>query len=206
MAMFLNCGGKRSRKEHMLLHFEPRISATASTQQPDKGYPFKIKIKKLKLSPLYDNAKLIVRTSDHSIKYARKGVWAIRPNITATDLLTGVLKTNFSFESVKEIYIESSPDYIITGTIVVIEEDLRKKERRASLSVELKITRRSDDKILLENVYSKSAKCKKSGYTALAEQFSLMLDKICATFVLGAVNVFNRELKSRNEKIKSQDL
>jgi ABC-type uncharacterized transport system auxiliary subunit len=208
LAIITGCFGPKVGIEHVLLYMDPEVLQADSASQISGDYPFKVEIKKLKLAPLYDNANVITRRTDHSIKFSRKGKWAIRPNIAATDLLLQVIHSSFKLQEVKERFIDTSPDYIISGEIITIEEDLRNNQREASISMILWLKRYQDEKVLFQKKYYRSLPCARFGYSDLAKQLSLNLGGIYRSFVLNLVNVFNQELPpgQRKRDILDQDL
>ncbi|OGJ84241.1 MAG: hypothetical protein A2268_10830 [Candidatus Raymondbacteria bacterium RifOxyA12_full_50_37] len=191
------CSGKISRKS-LLIYFEPAVPAASMAGQPENGYPFKLQVKRLKLTPLYDNAKVITRTSDYTVDFANNASWAIRPDVSATDLLVQTCKSVLLVKSVRETLIDELPDYVISGDILVIEEDERGSKRKASLAVELRITK-SSGTLLFEKKYKAAAECDGSGYTILAERFSILLADIYGSFIKDAISVFNKELTAAND-------
>ncbi|MFH1759549.1 MAG: ABC-type transport auxiliary lipoprotein family protein [bacterium] len=199
-------GGPKIGKLHILLYYEPAAMEEAGKTSLNKEFPFNLEIKKLKLQSLYDNAKVIIRNSDHSVKFASKGAWAIRPNISATDILLETLKMNMKCKSIKKNFIDGTPDYFIDGEIVTIEEDYRKGSRNASISIILRVSQARSSKILFENIFKKTIPCRIPGYDALAQCFSFGIGEIYNEFAVKVIDILNQELKLHNEKSKGQGL
>ena len=85
-SLFLGCGGPVRIKKKLILSLDEFQSGVSPTLKLPGGKKIKIRIKELKLHPLYDNAKVVTRTGDYTIKYNSKGNWAVRPNILITRL------------------------------------------------------------------------------------------------------------------------
>jgi ABC-type uncharacterized transport system auxiliary subunit len=206
-AGLMSCGGPKSASEQLILFFDPPALSLGKETAPAKGYPFKVQVKDLELNRLYDNASVVIRSGDNTVQFSRKGVWAVRPNASASDLLQDVLKQNMKFRALKERFAESSPDYIIQGSLDNIEEDLRKPEERdASLTLTLQIIRASDDQLVFEKRYSRTTPVSDpASYSVLAREMSVSLLEIYRLFVVDAVHVFNKELETSNAKNDGKD-
>jgi ABC-type uncharacterized transport system auxiliary subunit len=206
-SLFVSCFNSRIVSEQIVLSFDPPSVSLDKDKPPAQGYPFKVQVKDLDLDRLYDNGSVIMRNGDYTIQFSKKGSWAVRPNISASDLLQETLKANLKFRALKERYAESSPDYTISGSIDQVEEDLRKEdERSAVLHLTMQIVRNSDDQLLFEKKYSRStAVADPAGYGALARELSLSLAEIYRLFIADAVHVFNKELETSNAKNDGKD-
>jgi hypothetical protein len=196
----------KRRSENILLYFEPFKVPEKRLAQPAQGFPFRVQVKKLRLGTLYDNAKVIMRQSDYSVKFSRKGSWAIRPNQSASDLMFDVLRENLKVRALKERYLDESPQYVISGEILSIEEDLRSGDRNASLCVLLTISRYANEETVFEKKYRQSAACDGPGYAPLAKTCSELFKAVLEAFMADAVSVLNQELKAQNEKNQGPDL
>ena len=206
-AGFLSCGGSKKVSEQLVLFFDPPSVNLDKEKAPDGGYPFKVQVRDLELNRLYDNSNVVMRSGDYTVKFSKRGLWAVRPNITASGLLQETLKQNLKFRALKERFSESSPDYIITGTVDNIEEDIRKEEgRSAALNLTLQIIRNTDDQIVFERKYARlSPVTDLEGYGSLAKEFSVSLAEIYRLFIVDAVRVFNQELVAYNAKNDGKD-
>lgn len=202
-----SCGGSKALTEQLVLFFEPAAVIPEKLKMPAQGYPFKIQVKDLELGRLYDNPGVIIRRTDYTIQFAKKGVWAVRPNVTASDLLLETLKQSIRCKALKERYSESSPDYIVSGSMDVVEEDLRNPKTRSSrLLLTLQITRTTDDQSLFEKTYTRSADIPDSeDFGPVAASLSASLADIFRLFVTDAVQVFNQEVSSYNAKNDGKD-
>jgi len=206
-AFFFSCGSSRVVTDQLILFFDPPLVDTGIEKQPTDGYPFKVQIKDLELGRLCDNAGVIIRSGDNTVQFSKTGLWAVRPNITASDLLQQVLKKNIKFKSLKERYSDSSPDYSITGSLENIEEDFRKPENRsAMINITLQIVRIADDQIVFEKSYFKSSPVKDmENYGEFAKELSTSLSELYSQFINDAIRVFNQELLANNAKNNGKD-
>lgn len=193
LAFNMGCWVTRIGTEHVILNIEPQLIQIDSADKILGIYPFNVQITRLKLAELYDKANVIIRRTDYSIKFSRKGRWAIRPNITATDLLLEVISSNLKLQNVNEYFIDKRPDYVIGGEITTIEKDLRNNKPTAAISIILWLKRFKDNKVLFQKKYSRSQPCIRPDYSKMAKQISLILVGIYSSFVLDLTNVFNQE-------------
>jgi ABC-type uncharacterized transport system auxiliary subunit len=206
-AGFLSCGGSRAVNEQLILYFNPESLNPEQVKQPAVGYPFKVQVKDLEINRLYDNASMVVRSSDNTVRFSKKGIWAVRPNVSASDLLEEVLKNSLKFKALKDRFADSSPDYTIRGSVESVEENLRKPgERLASLAVTLQIVRTSDDQAVFEKMYTRDAAVEEdAGYGDVAKELSVSLLEIYRLFIADAVRIFNKELETSHAKNDGKD-
>lgn len=199
--IFLSCLGARPSSENILLYFDKGLFAPAFPDKAPRSYPLKVQVRPLKVDPLYDNAKIIVRLTDYSVNYSRRGGWAIRPQITASDLLLEFVKANFSLKAVRESFSDEVPDFTVSGTLKAAEEDLRNGERSATLALTLKVAGR-DDKAVYEETFRKTRPCADDGYAALAREFSLGLNDIYRSFTLNLDKILLRASEEKSDTSK----
>jgi hypothetical protein len=142
------------------------------------------------------------------VQFSKKGVWAVRPNASASDLLEDALKRNLKFKALKDRFADSSPDYVIRGSVDNIEENLRKPgERLATLAVTLQIARTADDQAVFEKTYKRDTPLsEEAGYGDVAKELSVSLLEIYRLFIADAVKVFNKELETSHAKNDGKDL
>jgi len=203
--MLTHCAAPRALNEQLILFFEPQ-TISESLKQPEKGYPYRVLIKDLDLERVYDNANVVMRVSDWTVSQAKRGTWAVRPNTSASDLLEAVLKANLRCRALKDRFTESNPDYVIGGTLSVVEEDVRKANVRAArLSVVLRISRYSDEKVIFEKAYNSSSALTDSGYVGFARALSIGLQGACNEFVSDAIQTFNKELQAGDAQNDRKD-
>lgn len=192
------CSAPKALTEQLILTFEPPAGTPAG--MPEKGYPFRILVKDLDLGRLYDNASVVIRNSDYSVQFAKRGVWAVRPNVPASDLLETTVKGSLKAKAIRDRFADKSPDYVISGSLVSIEEDARSEPHGAQLSVQLSILRYADEQMIFEKLYTRSAAVSDTGYVGLARAFSLSLKDIYTAFVSDAVKALNTELEANDAK------
>jgi ABC-type uncharacterized transport system auxiliary subunit len=191
----MGCGGPKTLSEQIILYFDP-ASPAAMPKPSEKELPFKVQIKELALSHLYDNANVVIRNTDWSVQFSKHGVWAVRPNTSASDLLESVLRNNLRCRALKDRFPDSSPDYVISGSLDAVEDDMRGTVRTARLLLTLSIVRFADTKTLFEKTYRQSGPVSDTGSVELARALSDCLKTVCGQFTTDAIGVFNRELEA----------
>ena len=126
----------------------------------------------------------------------------MRPQVTASDLLTEYLKVNFASKPLRESGSEDIPDIIVIGEMKAVEEDFRTGERTATLALVLKAIRGRNDELLLDASFRKSRPCGEDGYAALAREFSLSLSDIYRDFVQRLDPILSRMADETREETK----
>ncbi|MFH0919801.1 MAG: ABC-type transport auxiliary lipoprotein family protein [Fibrobacterota bacterium] len=194
LVFLAGCSAPKNLTEQIILYFEP-VLADTSVKPPAAGYPFRVQVKEIELDPLYDNANVVIRNTDWSVQFSKRGVWAVRPNTSATDLLGATLKGRLPCRALKKRFPDSSPDYVISGTLNAVEEDRRSNTFAARLALTLSIVRYTDSKTLFERTYRQSKAVSDTGYVGIAKALSYGLKAACNEFAGDAIRVFNRELE-----------
>src|SRR3989339_1456602 len=114
LVVLTGCSAPKNLTEQVILYFDP-VSADTSVRPPAKGYPFRVQVKEFELDPLYDNANVVIRNTDWSVQFSKRGAWAVRPNATATDLLGAVLKGSLPFRALKKRFHETGAGGGVVG-------------------------------------------------------------------------------------------
>ncbi|OGS34320.1 MAG: hypothetical protein A2293_13610 [Elusimicrobia bacterium RIFOXYB2_FULL_49_7] len=183
LALLLSaCGSSKSLHENIFLYFTPNSLQTDKSLIKTATFPLKVQVRKLKISPLYDNQNIVLRSGDYSVSFIRRAEWAVRPHQAASDMLIDYLKSHFQFKTVRESFSDDVPDLVISGEMKAVEEDGRTPSRSATLILTLRASLGREERLLFEETYSKNLSVKKSGYDELAKTFSLALSDIYSAF------------------------
>ena len=90
---------------------------------PESGrpYPFKVEVGDFEVSRLYDRDQIVFRLSPQEIKEDRYHRWAVRPGEMITDAVEQYLKDARLFTDIRQEFLDTPPDFKLTGTVKAIE-------------------------------------------------------------------------------------
>jgi ABC-type uncharacterized transport system auxiliary subunit len=113
-------GGKAAIGQHRLFIIE---AEPLSLNLPDseRPYPFKVEIGAFEVKRLYDNEKIVFRLSPQEIKTDRYHRWAVRPGNMITDAVEQYLSDAHLFADIRQEFLDTTPDFTLTGTVEAIE-------------------------------------------------------------------------------------
>ena len=107
---------KRQRK--FMLVVEPLRLNTPESERP---YAFKVEVGKFDVSRLFDSNQIVFRKSAEEIKLDEVHRWAVRPSEMITDAVEQYLKDAKLFTVITQNFLDTDPDYTLTGTVKAIE-------------------------------------------------------------------------------------
>lgn len=108
-----------------------------STLLVEKPFPFKVQVQTMKIPRTFDRVSIVVRYSAHRLDYYRYNLWAIRPQITISDLIADHIARFGVFKNCQREFLDERPDYEIIGTIEAIEKFDHESFIAAHLSMKL---------------------------------------------------------------------
>lgn len=113
-------GGKAEIRDNRKFIIE---SAPLSMTLPNSERPYTIhlELNKFDVSRLYDRNQIVIRESPEEIREERYHSWAVRPSEMITDAVEGYLKDARLFADIRQDFIDTSPDYSLTGTVKSLE-------------------------------------------------------------------------------------
>ena len=92
-----------------------------SFKNSKRPYPYDLQVKKFSVSGTYDRDRIVFRISDFEFKDDRWNVWADRPSKMITDVVEAYVSKVNLFTGISQEYLDSRPDYVLTGTVSAIE-------------------------------------------------------------------------------------
>lgn len=108
-----------------------------STLLVEKPFPFKVQVQTMKIPRTFDRVSIVVRYSAHRLDYYRYNLWAIRPQITISDLIADHIARFGVFKNCQREFLDERPDYEIIGNIEAIEKFDHESFIAAHLSMKL---------------------------------------------------------------------
>ena len=118
--LFIDCATKSIHPKYYIIDYQPVLRDSSLTVPTP--FPHKIHVQTMKIPRTFDRIAIVVRYSSHRLDYYRYNLWAIRPQITISDLISSHISSYGIFERCQREYLEEPPDYEIIGTIEAIEK------------------------------------------------------------------------------------
>ena len=86
-----------------------------------RPYPYNVQVQKFTVPGTYDRNQIVFRLSDFEFKDDKWNIWADRPSKMITDLVEAYLTDVNLFTGIAQEYLDTRPDYILSGTVRAIE-------------------------------------------------------------------------------------
>lgn len=115
-----SCATKSIHPKYYILDYQPVLRD--STLMVAKPFPYKVLVQTMKIPRTFDRVSIVVRYSAHRLDYYRYNLWAIRPQITVSDLIADHVSKYQIFNQCQREFLEEKPDYEIFGVIDAIEK------------------------------------------------------------------------------------
>ena len=133
-------------KQYYMLSYAPSPMATRLNPSP---YPCVIRLKDFDIEEAYARPQIVYRQSPFELRYYVYRVWAVKPTLMITDLIRKHLQSvGLVSRVVRRFDEEATPDYELGGTIEALEEYDSEKTWFAHLSIVIRLTRLSDNKVI----------------------------------------------------------
>ncbi len=130
-----SCATKAIQPKYYILDYQPVLRD--STLMVAKPFPYKVQVQTMKIPRTFDRVSIVVRYSAHRLDYYRYNLWAIRPQITISDLIADHISKFGIFKTCQREFLEERPDYEIIGHIEAIEKFDHEQYTAAHLALKL---------------------------------------------------------------------
>lgn len=113
----------------------------------ERPYPFKVQLRKVEVSRLYDRDPLVSRLSAYEVREDRWNVWASRPSDMLTSTVERYLADAGLFVQFGREFLDQRPDYVFETTVTAIECFASDERSAAHLALSWRLTDQKDNKI-----------------------------------------------------------
>ena len=143
-------GGKAEIRQNRLylIEAEPIRSFLDGSERP---YPQVVEIETFNVARAYNRNEIIFRRNELEIQLDKGHTWAVRPADMITDAATQYLKDATLFTLVGRDFIEQEADYVLSGTVKIIERYDSGDIWFARLAISMRLVRRSDSRVVWRN-------------------------------------------------------
>ena len=130
-----SCATKSIQPKYYILDYQPVLRD--SMLMVEKPFPYKVQVQTMKIPRTFDRVSIVVRYSAHRLDYYRYNLWAIRPQITISDLIADHISRFGIFKNCQREFLEERPDYEIIGNIEAVEKFDHEQYTAAHLALKL---------------------------------------------------------------------
>ena len=191
--------------KYYILDYNPIIQVGEQLKKP---FPYNLQVKNFTIDYTYDNSRIAIRQSTHEIFYDRFSLWTKRPQNAITDLLINhIMKLNM-VDNCKKIYLDKTPDYIISGKIHSIEKyesNLPENNfQRADINMSLYLIDAKNKQIILNHEIKSYSPLYTNSMSFFAKIISDTLYKEFDIFLAKLINYFNSINTENKENIQKK--
>lgn len=184
----LACTAKSIRPKYYILDYRPISNDARLTI--DKPFPYKLQVQTMKIPRTFDRVNIVVRYSAHQLDYYRYSLWAIRPQITISDLIANHIAEYGIFEQCQREFLDEPPDLEITGEIMAIEQFASEQYTAAHLAMKLYLRSYESYDILLKHEFDVEEEMPVFKMELFAKTLSDLLSSELDQFILKMIHYF----------------
>lgn len=133
------CFGARSlQRSFYVLHAEHQPARDPATV---RGL---IRVRDMDAESVYEKFQIVVRQSPWQLRYSGLNLWAVRPNVMVSDIISRALQDSSVFTTVTRELSEARPDFDLAGELMALEVYDSEDVWYAHLALSLRVNRFSD--------------------------------------------------------------
>ena len=136
LLLLSSCGVKQVN-EFYLLAYKSNVDKNKIYTNLKFPLKYSLEVENIELNKIYDRNAIVIRKSLHKMTYDKNQKWAVRPNRALTELLIDHINDYQIFSECKNDFIDSNPDFYITGRINSMEKEIRKNNFNANFNITL---------------------------------------------------------------------
>lgn len=188
--VFYACSTKSIQPKYYILDYQPVLRD--STLMIAKPFPHKVLVQTMKIPRTFDRVSIVVRYSAHRLDYYRYNLWAIRPQITISDLIADHISRFGIFKKCQREFLEERPDYEIIGYIEAIEKFDHQQYTAAHLALKLYLRTYDGYENLLSHEFDRTEEMPQFQMELFAQKLSDILEEEVNHFIQKMIAYFNQ--------------
>lgn len=188
--LIYSCATKAIQPKYYILDYQPVLRD--SSLMVEKPFPYKVQVQTMKIPRTFDRVSIVVRYSAHRLDYYRYNLWAIRPQITISDLITDHISRFGLFKKCQREFLEEKPDYEIIGTIEAIEKFDHEQYTAAHLALKLYLRTYDGYDNLLIHEFDRTEEMPVFQMELFAQKLSDILEEEVNQFIRKMIVYFNQ--------------
>ncbi len=186
--MFIGCAGQALVTTYYLLDYYP--TTTSLKLLRENPLPYRVQVMNFKIPRSFDSIRIIARFSSHQINYYRYSLWAVRPQVAATDLLIQHINAYQLFQACQREYLTERPDYEITGEIFQIEKFESEGYSAAHLKAAFEMVDREKNETIIRYEFDRETKVPEQDMAIFAKALSDIIQSETELFLEEVVDYF----------------
>jgi ABC-type uncharacterized transport system auxiliary subunit len=186
-----SCSTKAIQPKYYILDYQPVLRD--STLMVAKPFPYKVQVQTMKIPRTFDRVSIVVRYSAHRLDYYRYNLWAIRPQITISDLIADHISRFGIFKECQREFLEERPDYEIIGNIEAIEKFDHEQYTAAHLALKLYLRTYDGYENLLSHEFDRVEEMPVFQMELFAQKLSDILEEEINIFIRKMIVYFNQK-------------
>ncbi len=187
-----SCATKAIQPKYYILDYQPVLRD--STLIVEKPLPYKVQVQTMKIPRTFDRVSIVVRYSAHRLDYYRYNLWAIRPQITISDLIADHIAKFGIFKNCQREFLEERPDYEIIGNIEAIEKFDHEQYTAAHLALKLYLRTYDGYENLLSHEFDRVEEMPVFQMELFAQKLSDILEEEVNHFIQKMIDYFNQNI------------
>ena len=186
-----SCSTTAIQPKYYILDYQPVLRD--STLMVAKPFPYKVQVQTMKIPRTFDRVSIVVRYSAHRLDYYRYNLWAIRPQITISDLIADHISRFGIFKECQREFLEERPDYEIIGNIEAIEKFDHEQYTAAHLALKLYLRTYDGYENLLSHEFDRVEEMPVFQMELFAQKLSDILEEEINIFIRKMIVYFNQK-------------
>ncbi len=187
----LSCTTKTIQRQYFILDYRPVLQDSTLTVK--KPFPYRVQVQTMKIPRTFDRVNIVVRYSAHRLDYYRYKLWAIRPQITISDLIARQIAEYKIFQSCQREFLEERPDFEIVGTIEAIEKFDNQAYSAAHLSMKLSLRTFDGYEAILSHQFDREEEMPVFRMELFAKKLSDILREEVDVFIRKMIDYFEQK-------------
>lgn len=189
--VLFSCATKRIQPKYYILDYRPVLRD--STMTVPRPFPYKVQVQTMKIPRTFDRVNIVVRYSAHRLDYYRYNLWAIRPQITISDLIAEHISRYGIFKQCQREFLDERPDYEIIGTIEAIEKFDNEAYTAAHFAMKLYLRTFDGYENILTHEFDREEEMPVFQMELFAKKLSDILQEEIDKFIKKIIDYFNEQ-------------
>jgi ABC-type uncharacterized transport system auxiliary subunit len=188
IVFIISCTRQVFVTKYYLLEYQP----TAKNEKLllEKPIPGRVQVGNFAIPRSYDSIRIIARFSSHQINYYRYSLWAVRPQMAIADELVKHINVYHVFLDCKREFLDTRPDYEITGLIHQIERFDSEGYSAAHLKMTFNFYNYESKDVLVSHSFDREVPITEGSMTIFAKVISDISEEEVENFLVKVVEHF----------------
>ena len=197
IGIICSCATRAIQPKYYILDYRAVIQDSSLVVK--KPFPYKVQVQTMKIPRTFDRVSIVVRYSAHRLDYYRYNLWAIRPQITISDLIADHISRFGIFMQCQREFLDERPDYEIIGTIEAIEKFDNEAYTAAHLAMKLYLRTFDGYENLLSHEFDRQEEMPVFRMELFAQKLSDILEEEVNKFIEKMI-IYFKGLEPQTEK------